>query len=115
MSARQRIADLVSTVEGVTCTPYYTQTLTSGVACVHWTGRAETDDEHSDAYVDSWTVRINIPKDVENAERRIDALAGPLIEVLQAARYRVTQLEPVEVNLAGATTNALLVHLDEYL
>ncbi|MFC6153654.1 hypothetical protein [Nocardioides yefusunii] len=110
---RHAIADAISTIEGIKCAPYYTQTTKPGAASLLWAGRTESDDEFREGWLTQWVVRINLTADVAASERRIDELIPQLDAVLPSRALRITDLEPAEIALGGATLNALLVRITE--
>ena len=92
-TVRQEIADAVSTIDGITCFPYY------------------KDGKHGTAYVeflrteyppihgvlggeDYWGVVVILPDDLAAAQRFIDTHRGPLFQTLSRNVLIVTQTRP---------------------
>lgn len=96
---REEISSAVSTVDGISCTPYYRQSMGAGEASVRY---GQTEHPNRFGGIVTWEVVVGLPQDVADAEKFIDeksmairwALA-PVITVRRAyparAAYGTTQ------------------------
>lgn len=78
---RQALAAAVSTVDGVTCTPYYRQALGPGQGMVRL---ARTEPAANGfGHVNTWQIWIGLPQDMTAAEMWIDDHAQALLAALK--------------------------------
>jgi len=94
---RKAIADQASTVDGVTCHPYFVQALDSGSAMVRL-DRIEYPNPFGG--VCHWNVVVMLPKDQAAAEKYIDTTV-PLIRAAVESELVVTQVQPQRLEIPG--------------
>lgn len=106
--AREAIAAAASSVPGVTCTPYYRQSLKPGDACVRL--QVRTRAANGFGYVDTWQVWLALPQDVAAAEKWLDEHGHALTEALKPEFIGGVQtVTPAELVLGtGAATNGVI-------
>lgn len=81
MSFRDDLATAISTVDGVTCTPYRRQTTNPGEAMVRMDRR--TRSENGFGYMNTWQVAVILPQNVETAERWVEDHGDELIDAAE--------------------------------
>lgn len=81
MTVREDLAAAASTVEGITVTPYFRQTTTTGQGCVRLD---HTDYPDSLGGWDTWQIVVFMPQDTAVAEKYLEAKRGPLRDALAA-------------------------------
>jgi hypothetical protein len=91
---RKALAVAASTVEGVTCLPYYVQTTTPGAAFVR-VDRTEYPDQFGG--IRHWNVIVILPQDMGAAEAWVEAHEDALVKALQPELV-VTQVQPQRLN-----------------
>lgn len=94
-AVREAISALASSVEGITCHPYYVQAFHTGNAMVRLE-RIEYPDRLGG--ICHWNVVLFIPQDQGQAERYIDATV-PLIRAAVASELVVTSVQPQRLEI----------------
>lgn len=88
---REELAAAATTVDGITCSPYYRQTLKPGEAMV----RYDRTDRQKFGGVVTWQIAILLPEDTADAERYLDKLVPDVADALEAGRHlTVTAIYP---------------------
>jgi hypothetical protein len=91
--ARTALAAAASTVEGITCSPYFVQTTKAGAAMVRFDS---TTYPNPFGGVVTWQVVVTLPQDYATSEKFIDdhvlALVGALAREMTVARVYQVQL-----------------------
>lgn len=105
-ATRTAIADAASTVTGVTCTPYYRQSLRPGDACVRLARRDR--DASRLGWIDTWQVWLALPQDVAAAEAWLDAHMADLVAALRPELV-VTSIAPAELVLGANTVSGAVI------
>lgn len=77
MSFRDDLATAISTLDGVTCTPYHEQTTRLGAAMVRLDRR--TRDDSGFGYMNTWQVVVILPQNIADAEKWIEDNGDDLI------------------------------------
>lgn len=108
VTAREEIAAAASTVDGITCTPYYAGADGTGAAYVELL-RDEFDNRY--AGVTFWAVRVNVPDDTTQAQQWYETHRKPLTEALWDARALVVTGTHPEIQLPtdGPATKVMVV------
>lgn len=106
MGAREEIAAAASTVDGVTITATYRQTLKAGQGFVKWNGRDR--DDSGLGWIDTWQVWVAVPQVVEAAETWLEGHLDDLIEQLDTELV-VTSATPADLVLGSTATNGLII------
>ena len=104
--SRAEIAAAASTVEGVTVTAEYRQTLRPGHGFVKWNGR--TRDDSGLGWLDIWQVWLALAQDVNTAEGWITDHLDTLIAAVDD-QIVVTDASPADLMLGGHSTNGLII------
>ncbi|HEY0696448.1 MAG TPA: hypothetical protein VGD43_01390 [Micromonospora sp.] len=95
MSVRQDLADAVTTVDGVKCTPYYVSHSKPGAAFVRL-DRIEYPNRFGG--VAHWNVVLILPQDLADAERFLEA-KHPLIKAAVEEHLVVTSITPQQLQV----------------
>lgn len=108
MSAEVRtfIATAASTVEGVSCTPYFRQSTKSGDAMVRLDRKVR--DASGFGFIATWQVVVILHQDLATAEKWIDANAALLAEAL-SEELVVTSITPQQLALDTGTVPVLFI------
>lgn len=104
---RTALATAASTVAGVTCTPYYRQSLRAGDAAVRLDRRGRDDNGY---WLDTWQVWVALHQDAASAEKWLDAHLDDLASAL-SAEMTITTIMPADIALAtgGGSINGVIV------
>ncbi|KRF19660.1 hypothetical protein [Nocardioides sp. Soil796] len=104
---RQALADAASTVEGITCFPYYKQMTKPGGACVR---KDRTEYPNDFGGVNTWQVVVILPQDQAAAEKFMDEKT-PLLVAALSPEMRVTEAYPTVTVLpdGGSAVNTVLI------
>lgn len=107
-AARQAIADAVSAVPDVTCTPTYRQSLGPGDAMVRLARTVPADNGFG--HINTWQVWIGLPQDLATAEEWIDVHAPALLTAVRG-ELAATSLTPADLVITpgGPVTNGLIL------
>lgn len=109
MSAADIRTDLAEAVtaagEGLSCTPYYRQSLKPGDGFVRLESRKR--DTSGIGYVDTWQIWMAIPQDVVQAEKWLDT-SMPIIAVALEPLLWVTTITPSTLSLDTVQTNGVI-------
>ncbi|MFT4010871.1 MAG: hypothetical protein QM655_12615 [Nocardioidaceae bacterium] len=107
VEVREALAAAASSLDGVTCTPYYRQSTKTGDAWVHLASRAPGSTGFG--YVDTWQVVVVLPQDLVAAEKWLDVRLSELLAALEPELV-ITTVTPTELALPSASSvNAVLV------
>lgn len=108
MTAREEIAAAASTVDGITCTPYYTGADAVGAAYVEL---LRDEDDNRYAGVTFWAVRVNVPDDTAQAQQFYETHRRPLKEALWASGALIVTGSHPEIQLPtdGPATKVMVV------
>lgn len=95
-AARKALADAASTVDGITCHPYFVQSLTTGQAVV----RLDRINYPPDSFggVVRWNVVVMLPQDQAQAEKYIEGHLDPLVAALDG-EWQIAEAQPQQLNL----------------
>lgn len=77
---REEISAAVNTVAGISCSPYYVQSVGAGEASVRY-GQTEHPDRFGG--IVTWEVVLGLPQDVADAERLIDKHSKAIKDALR--------------------------------
>ncbi len=97
-AVRQAIASAASTVEGITCAPYFVQSTAAGAAMVRL-DRIEYPNRFGG--VCHWNVIVMLPQDQSAAEQYIDDKI-PAVRDAVGSELVVTQVQPQRLEIKGA-------------
>jgi len=105
IDTRAAIAAAASTVDGVTCTPNYRQSLSPGDAFVRLDRRARSENGYG--YMDTWQVWLALPQDQASAETWLDTNIDALTAAL-SAEIVVTAITPAELVPGPTPVNGVI-------
>jgi hypothetical protein len=104
---RAAIAAAASTVEGITCSPTYVQSLSAGDGSVRYVGANAAANGFG--FVHTWEVAVALSTDVVTAEEWIDTHLEELAAALRP-EIHVDTITATELLLpAGSVINGLIV------
>lgn len=98
MSARTAVAAAASTVEGITCQPYYAQDTGLGAAFVRL---ERIDYPNRSGGVAHWNVVVVLDQDLSTAEKYLEQKLPLLLEALRP-ELAVTSAVPQRMEFPGA-------------
>lgn len=105
-AVRQAIATAVSTVEGVTCTPYHREVTKAGESWVRL-DRIAVDDSRFGS-ISTWQVVVLLPQNLVQAETQIDELGQALIEATEDV-WAFQSLTPGQIPIANTTVPCVVL------
>lgn len=107
-NTRQILADAVNTVDAITCTPGYRQTVKAGEAMVRFAGLRR--DASGFGYMNTWQIVLTLPQQLSASEAFVDQHLDALLEAVEPVLI-VTTAEPRELVLdnAAGTVPVLVV------
>lgn len=109
MTVREDLAAAAKTVDGISCTPYYRQSLKARDGFVRL---AKRTPDQSIGFTDTWQVWIALAQDVPTAEKWIEEHLDELTAAL-SSEMTVTSITPTEFNIAGVpSVNGVVVEGD---
>jgi hypothetical protein len=96
-TVRKLLADAASTVQDITCHPYFVQSTQAGNAFVRL-DRIEYPNRFGG--ICHWNVVVMLPQDQGQAERYVDDKV-PAIKAAVESELVVTQVQPQQLNIPG--------------
>ena len=103
---RQALADAVSSVPDINCTPYYRQSMRSGDACV----RLAASNRANFGRINTWQIWLVIPQDMGQAERWLDEHIDALCAALDPEFIQgVQSVTPSELILGAVSANGVVI------
>lgn len=105
---RQELADAMSSIDGIDCSPFWRTVNKTGSACVKF-GRADASD-NGFGMVTTWDVWVVLPNDMTQAEQWIDDHQDQIVNALKRVyNGGVQSLTPVASAAGNSTINVLVV------
>ena len=105
VDTRQALADAASSVEGVSCSPYFTQTTRAGDAMVRLD---HVDYPNPFGGVVTWQVAVVLPQDTGLAERFTDSHVPALVAAL-GEQMVVQRVTPAQLALETGSLPVLFI------
>lgn len=99
-ATRTAIADAVSTIDGLTCTPYFKTTTKAGTGMVRLDRM--TRDSSGFGFTCTWQVIVLLPQDLATAEKYLESKIPALAEAL-AEHLVITTITPQQLDLGNGT------------
>lgn len=104
---RQLLADAASTVDGITCSPYFVQSAAAGSAMVRL-DHIEFPDVF--AGVRTWQIAVILPQDFAQAEKFLDEKVPELLAALGPRDpLQITRVTPAQLQLDTATVPVVFI------
>lgn len=104
--ARKALADAASTVDGITCHPYFVQSIKTGQAVV----RLDRINYPPDRFggVVRWNVVVMLPQDQTQAEKYIEKHLDALVDALDG-QWQIAEAQPQQLNIPGVGVVPVLI------
>lgn len=97
-AVRRQLADLASTVDGITVAPYFRQLTRPGEGAIRRDRMARS--ENGFGYVNTWQVVILLPQDLADAEKWFDEKVPALVAAVEQL-MGVASVTPQQINAGG--------------